>query len=140
MAKKVQTTKEFTSFYTNNREIQAVFYSLVVRRAALDAKYTGGSAKYLRDETCKYNDDICVSSYMAYGYAGAIIEKLSQCGLVPDEDYYYDHFGVMAPGPWQVNSCKLQCSWLRAYMGLTRKTMVYYVELERQTDTPKGDL
>lgn len=69
------------------REFRCQVYTLVAKRASVDARYPGGVEEFNEAFGSFSNDDLVIEHAMAYDYLFETLDALHACGLQPVEDF-----------------------------------------------------
>ena len=96
-----------------NDEIYCVFFTMVVKIAALMEKYEGGLHKFMEKHEARCNRELVVLVAMSAAYLSDATEDLEEAGFVHGEDYaLFDaaHFWVCSNEQFD-----LGFSWLKAH-------------------------
>ena len=75
--------------HTARKEMRCVFFTLVIKRAALKEKYEGGSSAFVEKYHARTNRHLALMCAMSWDYLGEPCGDIIESGLTSKEDFLY---------------------------------------------------
>ena len=75
--------------HTSSKEMRCVFFTLVIKRAALKEKYEGGSSAFVEKYHARTNRHLTLMCAMSGAYLGEPCGDIIKNGLKSQEDFLY---------------------------------------------------
>ncbi len=108
--------RDLRLIFNANREIECVFFTLIVKTEALNKNYPGGAKAFAEKHEAKFNRSLLVLYAMAMGYHAEAAEELYNSGLVHGEDYIVFDPTSNAMLCEEGSEVTLGVDWLRGYI------------------------